>query len=205
MANKLQNELLCVYLLIGTDKLKANTVLERLNKRLSEYGDMSLNSTSFDGEKALGAEIVSACMQMPFASEKRSVVVKNADKLRKDDTEKLITYLESPNEATVLTLVCSKLAKSTRLYKACQNISNTSIIDCAAPKKYLVAETLNKVARSHGGGINLDAAKTLVDLVGEDTLKLDAEIQKLLLSNGGATISKEQVLQEVKKTSEVKP
>ncbi len=205
MANKLQNDLLCVYVLIGTDKLKANTVLDRLEKRLEEYGDMSLNSSSFDGQTAVGTDIVAACMQMPFASEKRSVIVRNADKLRKDDTERIIEYLEKPNNSTVLTLICSKLAKSTRLYKAAQKISNTSIIDCTAPKKYQVAETLNKVARSHGGSIGLDAAKLLVEYVGEDTLKLDAEIQKLLLSNGGADISKIQIMQEVKKTAEVKP
>ena len=205
MANKLKNDLLCVYALIGTDKLKANVVIERLEKRLSEYGDMSLNSSSFDGENAIGTDIVAACMQMPFASEKRFILVKNADKLKKDDIERIVTYLEKPNEATVLALVFNKLTKTSRIYKACTKISNTSIIDCTAPKKYLIAESLNKVARSHGGAIDLNAAKLLVELVGEDTLLLDAEIQKLLLSNGGQNITLEQVTNEVNKSAEIKP
>ena len=135
MSSKLTKELLPVYLVVGDDKLKAKTVLDRLSKRMSEYGDMSLNSSSFEGENALGTEIVAACNQLPFASEKRYVVVNNADKLKKDDSEKIVDYLSNPNTATALVLVCTKLAKSTRLYKACYKINSTSVIDCTSPKK----------------------------------------------------------------------
>ena len=205
MNTKLQTDLLPVYAIVGDDKLKAKIVLERLEKRMEEFGDMNFNSTSFNGESAIGTDIVSACMQIPFASEKRFVVVKNADKLKKDDTERIVEYLENPNKTTVLAIVSKKLAKSTRLYKACAKISNTSIIDCTAPKAYKVADTLNNVARSHGGGINPNAAQKLVELVGPDTMKLDAEIQKLILSNSGQTITIEQVNAEVKKSAEAKP
>lgn len=205
MKTKLKTDLLPVYAIVGDDKLKSSIVLDRLTARMEEFGDMSFNSSTFDGESAIGTEITSACMQIPFASEKRFVIVKNADKLKKDDSERIVEYLEKPNATTVLALVCKKLAKSTRLYKACAKISNTSIIDCSAPKTYLVADTLNNVARSHGGGINRDAAQRLVELVGPDTMKLDAEIQKLLLSNGNRNITVDQVNAEVKKSAESKP
>lgn len=205
MNSKLQKDLLPVYVIVGDDKLKAKFVLERLEKRLEEFGDMSFNSTSFDGENAIGTDIVAACMQIPFTSEKRFVVVKNADKLKKDDSERIIEYLSNPNTTTVLALICKKLAKSTRLYKACAKISNTAIINCTAPKAYQVANTLNNVARSHGASINPNAAQRLVELVGADTMKLDAEIQKLMLSNGGQVITLEQVNAEVQKSSEAKP
>ena len=205
MNTKLQKDLLPVYAIVGDDKLKVKFVLERLEKRMEEFGDMDFNSTSFDGESAIGTEIVSACMQIPFASEKRFVVVKNADKLKKDDSERIVEYLEKPNTTTVLALICKKLAKSTRLYKACAKISNTAIINCIAPKTYQVADTLNNVARSHGGSINPNAARRLVELVGPDTMKLDAEIQKLVLSNSGQVITLEQVNAEVQKSADAKP
>ena len=205
MSAKLKTDLLPVYAIVGDDKLKSKVVLERLTSRMEKFGDMSFNSNTFNGETAIGTEITSACLQVPFASEKRFVVVKNAEKLKKDDTERIIEYLENPNNSTVLALVYKKLAKSTRIYKACAKISNTAIIDCASPKTYLVADTLNNVARSHGGGINKDAAQRLVELVGPDTMKLDAEIQKLLLSNGNQNITLEQVNAEVHKSTEAKP
>lgn len=205
MSARLKNELLPVYLVVGDDKLKAKTVLERLDKRMAEYGDMSLNSSSFDGESAIGTDIVTACNQLPFASEKRYVLVRNADKLKKDDSERIVDYLADPNTSTVLVMICTKLAKSTRLYKACEKISNTAVISCASPKRYELADDLVKVARSHNGSIRLDAAQRLIELVGPETIQLNAEIEKLLLANGGSEITVEQVNSQVTKSAEIKP
>lgn len=205
MASNYKNSLLPVYTLVGTDKLKIKYILNRLEKRLSEYGDMTFNTSRFEGENVSGAEIAQACMQMPFASEKRYVLVKNADKLNKTDNESIINYLTNPSVTTVLVLVYSKLARSTKVYKACAKISSTSIIECTPPKKYKIAEGLKAVAQSHGASINFDAANKLVELIGEDTMQLDAEIQKLILSNGGKTITIQQVELEVAKSADIKP
>lgn len=75
------------YLINGEDELKRETVLKRLKSRLSEFGDMDFNSDVFDGDTAEGADIVTACNTMPFASEKRLVVVHRADALKKADSE----------------------------------------------------------------------------------------------------------------------
>ena len=199
------NKLLPVYAIVGTDKLKSKFVLKRLEKRLSEFGDLSFNSSTFEGSEASDGQIVSACMQLPFNSEKRYVLVKNADKLNKTETESIVQYLDNPTDTTILALVFNKLAKNTRLYKSCANISSTAIIDCSPPKKYEIAKGLNNVAKSHGGSIDFDAANKLVELIGEDTLHLDAEIQKMLLANGGANININQVEEQVLKSSDVKP
>lgn len=205
MTNINKNNLLPVYALVGTDKLKIQYVLKRLEDKLKKLGDLSFNSNIFDGETNNAAEIIQACIQVPFASEKRYVLVKNAEKLRKTNAEELLNYLENPASTTILVLIYSKLAKNTKVYKACQKISHTSIIDCAPPKKYKIAEGLISVARSYGGSINLNAAEKLVELIGEDTMHLDAEIQKLLLNNNSKTITIEQVCEQVLKSSDIKP
>lgn len=200
-----KNKLLPVYAIVGSDKLKSKYVLERLEKRLSEFGDLSFNSSTFEGSEATDGQIVSACMQLPFNSEKRYVLVKNADKLNKSETESIIKYLENPTTSTILALIYNKLAKNTRIYKSCANISSTAIIDCSPPKKYQIAQGLSNVAKSHGGSIDIDAANKLVELIGEDTLHLDAEIQKMLLANGGNNIDINQVENQILKSSDVKP
>ena len=205
MTSNNNNNLLPVYAVVGTDKLKIKTVLERLDKRMNEFDNIDFNSDTFDGETANGAEIVQACLQIPFMSEKRYIVVKNASKIKNNDNETLLSYLNNPNDSTVLVLIYDKLAKSTRIYKACSKISSTSIIECQAPKKYKIAENLNSIARKHGGSIDFNAAKLLVDLIGEDTMHLDSEIQKLLISNNNKNITINQIKEEIQKSSEIKP
>ena len=47
MATSNKNSLLPVYLVIGEDELKRETVIRRLHARLEKMGDLSFNSETF--------------------------------------------------------------------------------------------------------------------------------------------------------------
>lgn len=205
MNNNANKDLLYVYLLIGKDKLKVKTVLNKLKERMQEYGDMSFNSNIFNGQNCNSEEIINACLQVPFNSEKKYIIVNDADKLSADDKNKIVEYLENPCESSVLALAFEKLAKTTRLYKICEKINKLAIIDCSLPKRYDIQNTVFAIARKHQGQINPQAANMLVDLVGEDTSKLDSEIQKILINNSNKEITIEHVQNLVKKSSFAKP
>lgn len=204
--NKKTDTLLPVYLIVGEDALKRDTVMKRLRDRLASLGDLSFNSDEFRGETAQGDEIVSACNTVPFASPVRMVEVRDADKLKKADSEALVTYLSSPNTTTVLALVADKLAKSTRLYKAVAAHGKTAVIDCAPLKRYELPKTVRALAVGHGVTFTEGAANKLIDLVGEDTIRLDNELKKIALAHRGTdAVNEHEVVDMVKRTAEVKP
>ena len=179
--------LLPAYLINGEDQLKRETVLKRLRSRLEAMGDLDFNCDTFDGKDALGGDIVAACNTMPFGIDKRLVIVRNADDLKKADSEALVAYLASPADFTVLALLANKLAKNTRLYKAAAAVGPKAVIDCAPRKAYELPSQVRAMATSHGIAMTDSAAKLLVELVGEDTVHLDAELKKIALAHTGAT------------------
>lgn len=205
MAEK--DALLPAYLINGEDDLKRETVLKRLRARIARLGDIDFNCDSFDGETAGGDDIVSACNTMPFASEVRLVVVTSADALKKADSEALVDYLSHPSETTVLCLVARKLAKNTRLYKAASTVGARAVIDCAPVKKYELSRNVRAMAVTHGVSIGDAAAQRLVDLVGENTVRIDAELKKLALAHGSSAqpIDVAEIDAMVARTAEVKP
>lgn len=208
MATQTKQEapLLPVYLVVGEDALKRDTVMKRLRSRLSAMGDLSFNSDEFSGETASGADIVTACNTLPFASPVRLVEVRAADKLKKADAEELVTYLDTPNDSTVLALVADKLAKSTRLYKAIAKHGKTAVIDCTPLKRYELPKTVRAMAVSHGVTLTEGAAMQLVDLVGEDTVHLNNEIKKIALAHRGSdAVNEHEIVAMVSRTAEVKP
>ena len=195
-----------VYLIMGEDALKRDTVMKRLRARLAKLGDLAFNSDEFNGETALGGDIVAACNTVPFASPVRLVEVRGADKLKKADAETLVTYLEAPNETTVLALVAEKLAKNTRLYKAVAKLGKTAVIDCAPLKRYELPKTVRALAVGHGVTLTEGAANVLVDLVGEDTVHLDNELKKIALAHRGSdAVNEHEIMGLVSRTAEVKP
>ncbi len=206
MANAKKQELLGAYLIVGDDALKRETVLARLGKRLEACGDMAFNSDTFDGETASGEEIAAACNTVPFASEKRLVTVVRADKLRAAEADPLVTYLKSPSDATVLALVAEKLAKNTRLYKAVAAVGPKAVIDCALPKTYQLPAQVSAMAKTHGVMMGERAAARLVDMVGDDTVRLDGELARLALEKGlGAELTEADVEAMVTRTNATKP
>lgn len=206
MAKTTDTALLPAYLVVGDDALKKEAVLKRMRVRLEKLGDLSFNSDSFNGEAASGEEIVSACQTMPFASEKRLVIVKDAEKLKKADSEELVSYLAQPSTSTVLLLLSEKLAKNTRLYKAVAALGTSAVIDCARPKKRDLAAHVRNMAPAHGITLTDGAARALVDLLGEDTVRIDTELEKLSLSgSGNAAIEEAEVRRVVSREAEAKP
>lgn len=201
-----ETNLLSAYLVNGEDELKRETVLKRLRARMSKLGDMDFNSDVFDGETALGGDIVAACNTMPFASEARLVVVRNADSLKKADSEELVAYLAAPSPTTVLAVMARKLAKNTRLYKAIDALGKQAVIDCSPVKAYDLPKTVRGMAVSHGITLSDAGARRLVELVGQNTVHLDAEIKKLALAHGGGQpVGPAEVERLVTRSAEPKP
>ena len=195
--------LLPAYLVVGEDALKRDAVMKRLRARLSAMGDLSFNDDSFDGETAEGADIVGACDTVPFASPVRLVEVRAADKLKKADAERLVSYLGAPNGSTVLALVAEKLAKNTRLYKAVAAHGKTAVIDCSLPKRYELPKMVRSMAVGHGVTLTEGAARALVELVGEDTVRLDGELRKVALAHRGTdAVGEREIVAMVGRTGE---
>lgn len=206
MATQTKQPLLSAYLIVGEDELKRNRALELLHRRLESMGDLDLNSDKFYGHEARGSEIVAACNTLPFTSEVRLVEVSDAEKLRKQDSEEIITYLESPATTSVLVLVTNKLPKGTRLYKAVEKQGKQAVIDCAPMNRKRLADALRDSAINHGFTITPGAVATLIDLVGTNTVALDSELQKIGLAHRGTDpVNEGEVLALVARTTETKP
>jgi DNA polymerase-3 subunit delta len=206
MTSQPSHSLLPAYLITGTDELKRQTVVKRLHDRLASEGDLSMNMDVFAGDAAEGADIVAACNTLPFISDHRLVQVNNVDKLKKADQDLVIDYLARPNESTVLCLVTTGLAKNTRLYKAVKKVGALAIVECAPPKRRDLPNMVRSMAMAHGATITQAGANLLVDLVGENTVELDAQLQKLALAHRGEDpITDNEVSAMVGRTSEAKP
>ncbi|QKF07002.1 DNA polymerase III subunit delta [Berryella wangjianweii] len=201
-----QMPLLPAFLAVGPDLLKQRRVAERMRERIAQTGDLSFNHERFEGAQAEGSQVVEACNTIPFMSDYRLVEVREADKLRKADAEAIVAYLSAPCDTTVLMLFAEKLAKNTRLHKAVAACGPRAVIDCAPLKRYELARAVREMAVTHGLTLSGSAAEALIELVGTDTLHLDAELCRLALEQGGrASLGEVEVRARVARTVDPEP
>lgn len=207
MSEREQTNFLPAYLITGDDALKRRVVLERLQDRLGQGGDIAFNSETIDAGATTGEHIVNACRTLPFASDKRLVVVSDANKLKKADAEEVAAYLSSPADTAVLALVAEKMEKSSKLYKAVAALGKSAVIDCSMPKSYKMREFVQDMARrTYGLRVDDDAADKLLEFVGSDTVRIDSELRKISFSHDAQTpVELQDIVALVSRTAEAKP
>lgn len=200
------NSFLPAYLIVGADELKREFVIDRLMTRMAKLGDLDFNKDVYEGGAVSADELIGACNTLPFMSEKRLVLVNDAEKLKKPVQEALITYLESPSDTTILVLVAEAIKKNTRLYKSIAKIDAKAVIDCAPVSARDLPMQVERFAQSRGVNITRDAAMELIALIGESTVHLDNEIAKMAIALGqGSTIGVDEVHNYVARVTEPKP
>lgn len=178
MAVKGLEELKPVYLIYGSEELLLENALRRLRDRVSDVADLDFNFDVFDGERAEASSIISAANTLPFASERRLVVVRNVDKMSSADRAELAAYAADPAPSACVVLVAVKVTRNSTLFKAVDALGG--VAEYAAPTKREYPQRVMELFEAKGRRIARDAAEALVRAVGRDLRRLDTEADKII-------------------------
>ena len=173
------------YLITGGDRPKIARAVQRLRARVGDEGTQLLRAGEATGEDA-----VAACNARGlFGGGERLVVVDEVDWWKAGDAKAVAAYLASPAPETVLTLV-GQVKPDAPLAKAVAKSGEVLVYDVA--KRALpvwVAEQFERL----GADADRDAARALVELVGDDLDELATEVEKLATWAGGDPIRSDDV------------
>ena len=200
-----QAKLLAAYLAVGPDEMKRARSIDKLKSRLNQsFITFNLDEISVSAELT-PESVLSSAQTLPMGDFRRIVVIDDAGKLPKSVSEALIEYLKNPNSTTTLMLSASKLAKTTRLYKAVDALGKLAVINCGAMTRNDLLKYIGDLGRKYGLQIPINVASELVSRVG-DTTMLDSQVKSLaaLLGRPGA-IDVQFVETHVARVVEVKP
>lgn len=179
MAKVKDKTLKSLYLIYGAERLLLKEALQRLRDRFAKEADMDFNFDVFDGETATGYDIVQSANTLPFMSEKRLVIVKNADKLSSKAEELIAQYAENSSEKTCLVLAYSKVNQKSKIYKVISKKGEVS--EYKPPRKGEYPKWIQGRFLSHNKAITEKAARYLAENLAYDMEKISNEIEKLSL------------------------
>ena len=195
-------ELAAVYLITGTDRPKVVRALRRLRERVGEAATEILSAHDASGE-----DVAAACNAMGlFTVERRLVVVEDVERWKAADLKALEPYLKGPAPTTVLALVGEEVKRDSALAKAVAKAGEILVFDL--PKRGRKADLPRWVEgqlKERGVVIDREAARALVDLVGENPHELASEVDKLATWADGERIGEREVADLVPARAEAPP
>ncbi len=166
------------YLFEGVEENIKSVTLAVLRKAVLADGLAELNESVMENPSA--GEIIAACETLPFASDKRLVVVRelNGTTGRSEAEERLVSYIPKVPDSCVLVIyVRGKADGRKKLYSAVKKkggIVSFEPLGDAELNGWIV-----RVFQQNGKKCAPDVASLLSFTVGNDTALLRAEIEKL--------------------------
>src|SRR5512142_2122230 len=106
-----------IYVIAGKEPPLVTTAWQQLLDRLLEPAQRMTGLAAFEGDTAAVAEVLDELRTIPFLTQQRVVIVREADSFVSRHRELLEKYFESPSATGVLVLLMSTWAKGTRLAK----------------------------------------------------------------------------------------
>jgi DNA polymerase III subunit delta len=182
--------LLPVYLLAGTDRPKHGRALARLRARFGPESVEMLTADSTTGDDA-----VAACNALGlFAGEGgRLVVVHGVESWRKADVDAIGDYLKRPTPGAVLALVAEGTLKSPTLVGLAEK--HGQVLQFDVPRPANLHAWVRAEFERLGAKADVEAARALVEICGDDVVALASEVDKIVAWAGGEPVTRRDVEQ----------
>lgn len=168
-----------VYVVFGRDGYLRDETLKKLLGRLIGEHSPETVLAEFDGDNASLANVLDEVRSFSLLAPLRVACVRDADDFVSKNRDALERYVKAPCDSGVLVLACAGWPKTTRLYKMVEALGGN--VDCNPPDKpwEFVQWVVDRVASEFGCRVTTPCAKNLVDLVGDDTGRIQMELAKL--------------------------
>ncbi len=176
-----------VYLFAGEESYLIDSCLRKAEVLLSAD---DLNKEVFHSGESNAEDILNALQTLPFLSERRVVIVKNVDKMKAADAERLTDYIANTVDTSSLILLYpgnykkESIAKRKELINKCVSSKICIAVDCRKQYENEVKEFIKSEFTQRGKNVSFDVIARIVDENGTDLLNISNEIEKLSLFAG---------------------
>ncbi len=168
-----------IYVIAGKEQALAKKYYQELLDRLIAPAQRATGLWVADSKAAID-EVLDELRTLPFLTDRRVVVVQEADEFITKHRPLLETYFDAPCASGVLVLIAKSFPSSTKLAKKLKKVGE--LVAITPPKPWqLPAHITQHVKQTFNIALTRDAAQLLVDLTGNDVTRLYSEVEKLVV------------------------
>lgn len=174
-----------LYLLSGEESYFLDKLAESLDEHVLEKEAHDFNREVFYGAQATVSQLLNACKGFPVMADKRFVMLKEAQDLKKDNWEKLLPYLSKPSPSTVFVLVFKGKTSSVpkKVLDACNKNGTTFDAKKMYDKDVRAWATLH--ITQAGFEAEQGVVDTVIDFLGTNFFMIENELDKIFILLSG--------------------
>lgn len=180
-ANPVSNWKACV-LMQGEEPFFLDKLSDYLEEHWLDPAARDFNQTILYGKETNAEQILSSAKLFPFMSDRRLVLVKEAQQMQDKEWDKLLAYFQNPLDSTLLVMVCrgKNLDRRKKAFKSLEQKGR--IIQSDPLKDHQLSGWVDQMITAKGYRISPPSKALLMDYIGNQLSLMDAEIEKLALN-----------------------
>ncbi|MBN1393391.1 MAG: DNA polymerase III subunit delta [Sedimentisphaerales bacterium] len=169
-----------IYVIAGKEQSLVDAECEKLLEQLLEPGQRATGLLKADPEEVSAGEVLDELRTLPFLTSKRVVIIKGADDFISKNRELLEKYFDNPCPTGILVMTVSGWPPQTKLAKKLPSVGK--LLNAAQPARWqLPRRIMNYAKEAHGKNITEAVAELLVELTGDELVRLYGEVDKLAI------------------------
>ncbi len=169
-----------IYVIAGKEQSLVGTQCRELVDKLLEPSQRTTGLFDTEAGSVTASEVLDDLRTLPFLTDKRVVLVRDADDFVSKNRSLLEKYFDNPCPTGRLILVVRTWNGSTKLAKKLPNVGK--LISVAQPsRRELPQRVIDYANDAHGKKITYTTVQLLIELTGDDLTRLYSEIDKLAL------------------------
>ena len=185
-----------VYLFYGNENYLKEDISKKLRNKLIDSAYRDLNYKVFYGEKLSINEVVNDLKTLPMVSKHKLLVIKEAEKVNKNDEIKLINYLNLlslKNNFSTIIIIYKEGRPNKELIAATKKVG--IVVNFSLINKTKLSLWIKSKFRQSNKKITQEALFYLQSIVGSDLGRLFSEVEKIdIYAKDQKIIEKEDVM-----------
>jgi len=171
------------YAITGEEHYLVKTAISLIkDKILGKSGESDFGLHTFVGSDAKVEAVLGALCTVSFLAVRTLVIIRDADKLKKELMESLVDYLSRPADTAFLLFSGTRLDGRSKLMQQISKIG--AVIECKPLYANKIPSWINLEVKRRGLQISQQAAGFLADMVGGDLSQILQSIDRLVLYVG---------------------
>lgn len=171
-----------VYFIHGPERLLVDQEIEGLFNRCLSPEERALNAHVFEGTEHKAHEIIQTARTVPMLSQRRWVLVNEADRMEPREIERMMEYVRNPSPTTCLVLRGQTLGGWKRFQKEIEAVGEVIERGRLRSKDLLV--WMRKKTEAMGKRLNEEASTYLLEALGNDLQTLETFLERIALGVG---------------------
>lgn len=171
-----------ILLIHGKQRLLIEDELAKVRVKISEKVDLDFNLDTFEAGEDSIEDALRAADTLPLSSDRRYVIIEEAQKLSSSEVKRLGRYAENPAESSLLILTAVGLKPGSPLLRLMEKAGKVKEV---TKRRDQIPGWIRGRFKERGLKVSGKALAYLQDALGEDLIAIEGAVEKISLYHEG--------------------